>query len=117
MDQFIGVGPIVINEAPIHRQADSDFFGEAQIADKDFAFDPRGREDETATRDFLAARIENVMTFEKFKAEVAQGLARLPSLSDVLSSFARRSKARTGTSFERERSSSTLHGARLGSDP
>ncbi|HEX2594244.1 MAG TPA: COQ9 family protein [Rhizomicrobium sp.] len=47
-------------------------------------------EDESATREFLAARIDNVMTFEKFKAEVTQGLARLPSLSDVLANFARR---------------------------
>jgi ubiquinone biosynthesis protein COQ9 len=47
-------------------------------------------ENEQATREFLAARIENVMTFEKFKAEVSQGLARLPSITDVLASFARR---------------------------
>lgn len=46
-------------------------------------------EDEAATRAFLAARIDNVMSFEKFKAEVSQGLARLPSLSDVLASFGR----------------------------
>jgi ubiquinone biosynthesis protein COQ9 len=47
-------------------------------------------ENEQATRDFLAARIDNVMTFEKFKAEVSQGLARLPSLGDVLTTFTRR---------------------------
>lgn len=47
-------------------------------------------EHEQATRDFLAARIENVMTFEKFKAEVNQALDRLPSLADVLAAFARR---------------------------
>jgi len=47
-------------------------------------------EDESATREFLAARIDNVMTFEKFKAEAKQTLDRLPSLADVLASFARR---------------------------
>lgn len=44
-------------------------------------------DDESATRDFLAARIDNVMTFEKFKAEAKQALERLPSLSSILASF------------------------------
>jgi len=47
-------------------------------------------EDESATHEFLAARIENVMQFEKFKAQAKESLSRLPSLSDVLSSFAGR---------------------------
>ncbi|HEY1877140.1 MAG TPA: COQ9 family protein, partial [Rhizomicrobium sp.] len=38
-------------------------------------------EDESVTREFLAARIENVMQFEKFKAEAKQALARLPSVA------------------------------------
>ncbi len=46
-------------------------------------------EDESATRDFLAARIENVMQFEKFKAEAREAIAKLPSLSDMLARFAR----------------------------
>jgi ubiquinone biosynthesis protein COQ9 len=44
-------------------------------------------EGEQATRDFLAARIENVMTFEKFKAEANAALQRLPSLADVLATL------------------------------
>jgi ubiquinone biosynthesis protein COQ9 len=40
--------------------------------------------DETATHEFLANRIENVMQFEKFKAQVQEGMARLPSLSQIL---------------------------------
>jgi len=44
-------------------------------------------DDDAATRDFLAARIENVMQFEKFKAEAKQALERLPSLSSILASF------------------------------
>ena len=43
--------------------------------------------DEKDTFDFLDARIENVMQFEKFKAEVNAQLAKLPSLSDILSQF------------------------------
>ncbi|MBV9419349.1 MAG: COQ9 family protein [Alphaproteobacteria bacterium] len=42
---------------------------------------------ETATSEFLAARIDNVMTFEKFKAEAKQAFERLPPLSDVLAAF------------------------------
>jgi ubiquinone biosynthesis protein COQ9 len=41
-------------------------------------------EDESATREFLAARIENVMQFEKFKAEAKATFERLPSLSDII---------------------------------
>jgi ubiquinone biosynthesis protein COQ9 len=40
--------------------------------------------DESVTREFLAARIENVMQFEKFKAEMKERFAGLPSLSEVL---------------------------------
>jgi len=39
--------------------------------------------DEKATTDFLAARIENVMQFEKFKAEAKSVFDRLPPLSDI----------------------------------
>ncbi|MBV9045507.1 MAG: COQ9 family protein, partial [Alphaproteobacteria bacterium] len=46
--------------------------------------------DETATSEFLAARIDNVMTFEKFKAEAKQAFERLPPLSDVLAAFTMR---------------------------
>ncbi|HEY1962722.1 MAG TPA: COQ9 family protein [Rhizomicrobium sp.] len=42
-------------------------------------------EDEKATFEFLDARIEDVVRFEKFKAGVNDALAKLPSLSDVLS--------------------------------
>jgi ubiquinone biosynthesis protein COQ9 len=42
-------------------------------------------EDEKATFEFLDARIKDVMRFEKFKAGVNDALAKLPSLSDVLS--------------------------------
>ena len=44
-------------------------------------------EDEKDTSEFLDARIENVMRFEKFKAEVNEQLSRLPSFSDLLSRF------------------------------
>jgi len=43
--------------------------------------------DEKATTDFLAARIENVMQFEKFKAEAKNMFDRLPPLSDVFAAF------------------------------
>ncbi|HTP77800.1 MAG TPA: COQ9 family protein [Rhizomicrobium sp.] len=46
--------------------------------------------DERATTEFLAERIENVMQFERFKAQVKQGLDRLPPLSEILGAFARR---------------------------
>ncbi len=39
-------------------------------------------EDEQATRDFLAARIENVMQFEKFKAEAKKAIAKFPAFGD-----------------------------------
>jgi len=42
-------------------------------------------DDENATDAFLAARIENVMQFEKLKAQVSQQTKELPSLSEVLS--------------------------------
>ena len=38
--------------------------------------------DESATGDFLAARIENVMQFEKFKAEAKKALAKFPAFGD-----------------------------------
>ena len=43
--------------------------------------------DETATDAFLSGRIENVMQFERFKAQVKEGMARVPSLSEVLGAF------------------------------
>jgi ubiquinone biosynthesis protein COQ9 len=42
--------------------------------------------DEAATTEFLAARIENVMQFEKFKAEAKQGMAKF---SAALAGFAK----------------------------
>lgn len=45
--------------------------------------------DETSTRDFLANRIEDVMRFEKLKAQVKERAKHLPSLGDVLGAFAR----------------------------
>jgi len=40
--------------------------------------------DESETAKFLADRIENVMTFEKFKAQAKEAMARLPSLAEIL---------------------------------
>jgi len=40
---------------------------------------------EKDTFEFLDARIENVMQFEKFKAEAREQLAKLPSLTEILS--------------------------------
>ena len=48
-------------------------------------------EDEHETRAFLDARIENVMQFEKFKAQVKERTKDLPSLSDLLRRFGTRS--------------------------
>jgi ubiquinone biosynthesis protein COQ9 len=47
-------------------------------------------EDETVTHEFLAARIENVMQFEKFKAEMKERVSGLPSLSEILNSLSAR---------------------------
>ena len=44
-------------------------------------------EDESATHEFLAARIENVMQFEKFKAEMRARTKDMPSFADVLKGF------------------------------
>ncbi|HTT98592.1 MAG TPA: COQ9 family protein [Rhizomicrobium sp.] len=44
-------------------------------------------EDESATHEFLAARIENVMQFEKFKAEMRERAKGMPSFADVLKGF------------------------------
>ena len=44
-------------------------------------------EDEKDTFEFLDARIENVMQFEKFKAGVHEQLSKLPSFSDILGQF------------------------------
>jgi len=44
-------------------------------------------EDESATHEFLAARIENVMQFEKFKAEMRERIKDMPSFADVLKGF------------------------------
>jgi ubiquinone biosynthesis protein COQ9 len=46
--------------------------------------------DESETTAFLASRIENVMQFEKLKAQVKEGLDRLPPLADVIGAFTRR---------------------------
>jgi ubiquinone biosynthesis protein COQ9 len=40
--------------------------------------------DEKPTDEFLAARIENVMQFEKFKAKAKEALANLPAFGDIL---------------------------------
>ena len=40
-------------------------------------------EDEKATDEFLAARIENVMQFEKFKAKAKEALCELPGLREL----------------------------------
>lgn len=42
-------------------------------------------EDEKVTVDFLHRRIENVMRFEKFKAQVRERMSGLPSFSDIVS--------------------------------
>jgi len=47
-------------------------------------------EGETDTTQFLADRIENVMQFEKFKAQAKEAAARLPSLADVLGALSTR---------------------------
>ncbi|HTO41081.1 MAG TPA: COQ9 family protein [Rhizomicrobium sp.] len=41
-------------------------------------------EDESATRDFLDRRIQDVMNFEKLKAQAKKEMAKLPSLEDFL---------------------------------
>jgi ubiquinone biosynthesis protein COQ9 len=41
-------------------------------------------EDERETDAFLSARIENVMQFEKLKAQVKEQMAKLPSLEEIL---------------------------------
>jgi ubiquinone biosynthesis protein COQ9 len=46
-------------------------------------------DDESETSAFLDARIENVMQFEKFKAQVKGELAKLPTLTEVLNGFNR----------------------------
>jgi ubiquinone biosynthesis protein COQ9 len=40
-------------------------------------------EDERATEEFLAARVENVMQFEKLKAEIRERAKKLPSFADI----------------------------------
>lgn len=47
-------------------------------------------EDEAATRAFLDARIENVMQFEKLKAQVKERAKGLPSLGDILGAISAR---------------------------
>jgi len=47
-------------------------------------------EDEKPTEEFLAARIENVMQFEKLKARMREQAKKLPSLSDMLSGLGAR---------------------------
>jgi ubiquinone biosynthesis protein COQ9 len=48
-------------------------------------------EDEAVTHAFLDNRIENVMQFEKLKAQVKERAKALPSLGDVLGAFRRSS--------------------------
>jgi len=52
-------------------------------------------EDEKPTFEFLDRRIDDVMRFEKFKAEANEALSKLPSISDVLSRFSGHSSAST----------------------
>ena len=47
-------------------------------------------EGETATGEFLDRRIEDVMKFEKFKAQVKKETAKFPSLEEILSRLNRR---------------------------
>ena len=47
-------------------------------------------EGETATGEFLDRRIEDVMKFEKFKAQVKKETAKFPSLEEILSRVNRR---------------------------
>jgi ubiquinone biosynthesis protein COQ9 len=44
-------------------------------------------DDAAATREFLSARIENVMQFERLKAEVRERTKDLPSFADILKGF------------------------------
>ena len=46
--------------------------------------------DEKSTREFLDARIENVMQFEKFKAKVREKTKDFPGIADFLGKFAKR---------------------------
>jgi ubiquinone biosynthesis protein COQ9 len=46
--------------------------------------------DESATEQFLKDRIENVMQFERFKAQAKQAFDRLPPLADLLGAFTTR---------------------------
>jgi ubiquinone biosynthesis protein COQ9 len=48
-------------------------------------------DDEAVTREFLDRRIENVMQFEKFKAQVKERAKGLLSLGDILGAFSRTS--------------------------
>jgi ubiquinone biosynthesis protein COQ9 len=48
--------------------------------------------DESATREFLDARIVNVMQFEKFKAEMNERAKDLPSFSDIVAGMSGRRK-------------------------
>jgi ubiquinone biosynthesis protein COQ9 len=45
--------------------------------------------DETTTHEFLGARIENVMRFEKIKAQVKERAKVLPSFSDIMGALRR----------------------------
>ena len=48
------------------------------------------KKDEAATHEFLDARIENVMQFEKFKAQVKERAKGLPTFTDILKGFSGR---------------------------
>ena len=43
-----------------------------------------GTANETETSEFLRRRIDDVMKFEKFKAQVRERMGALPSLADIL---------------------------------
>jgi ubiquinone biosynthesis protein COQ9 len=45
--------------------------------------------DETTTQEFLSARIENVMRFEKIKAQVKERAKALPSFNDIMGALRR----------------------------
>ncbi len=46
--------------------------------------------DEDGTHEFLAARIENVMQFEKMKAKLKEQIKNLPSFADIVAGFSAR---------------------------
>jgi ubiquinone biosynthesis protein COQ9 len=47
-------------------------------------------DDEAPTNDFLDRRIQDVMNFEKFKAQVKKEVEKFPSLEEILNRVNRR---------------------------